>query len=499
MDSDDDYYDDEDVEYIEDDDDDYNTRDDIFDDEATRPQEKLFTVLEPSDILERQRQEIKKVNDVLCMSTAAASLLLRSFGWDVEPLLNTFFASEQGREAVFKKAGLHEKAGSSAELPPEVECQCCFGDVDSNDATALGCGHIFCNMCWTDYVGRKIAGGEAKRIPCMHRGCHLMLDEDVVPSFIDDKLREKYSRTIVNSYVEDNKRMKWCPSVPHCGNAVFCSQFATATTVTCHCGCQWCFFCQNEVHHPASCKMVRAWTTVQKKDGENAAWLSKNTKDCPKCGTPVEKNGGCNLVSCRCGIYFCWICAQQTGFEHTWTEIDGHTCGKYKENFDAENAATKLQRFQHYSDRYRAHVSSMDFEQKAHAQSNLDEYIKKLQEITKDEAIASWDWLSEGITQLRRCRQVLKWSFAWAFYAFNKADELSLKRQDWQTAKNVFEDNQAQLEVYTERLAKALETPLEDVKDNVKQHKTKVVDGTCVATKAREGLLDVVRTQLTDE
>ena len=36
-------------------------------------------------------------------------------------------------------------------------------------------------------------------------------------------------------------------------------------------------------------------------DSETKNWLTANTKPCPKCGKPVEKNGGCNLVVCMCG------------------------------------------------------------------------------------------------------------------------------------------------------------------------------------------------------
>jgi len=37
-------------------------------------------------------------------------------------------------------------------------------------------------------------------------------------------------------------------------------------------------------------------------------WASENTKQCPSCGTPVEKNGGCDTISCRCGTRFCYKC-----------------------------------------------------------------------------------------------------------------------------------------------------------------------------------------------
>ena len=34
-------------------------------------------------------------------------------------------------------------------------------------------------------------------------------------------------------------------------------------------------------------------------------------RDCPGCGRTIEKNGGCNHMTCRaCKTEFCWICRQ---------------------------------------------------------------------------------------------------------------------------------------------------------------------------------------------
>jgi hypothetical protein len=43
------------------------------------------------------------------------------------------------------------------------------------------------------------------------------------------------------------------------------------------------------------------WDEKINGDSETRNWLAANTKPCPKCSKPVEKNGGCNLVLCKCG------------------------------------------------------------------------------------------------------------------------------------------------------------------------------------------------------
>lgn len=70
---------------------------------------------------------------------------------------------------------------------------------------------------------------------------------------------------------------------------------------------RFCFNCLKDPHSPVPCKMVNQWMEKCEGEGETFKYISANTKDCPKCGSPVEKNGGCNLMTCRCGTFFCWV------------------------------------------------------------------------------------------------------------------------------------------------------------------------------------------------
>lgn len=42
------------------------------------------------------------------------------------------------------------------------------------------------------------------------------------------------------------------------------------------------------------------------------AWAAQNTKLCPTCSAKVEKNGGCDTVTCRCGTSFCYNCGLES-------------------------------------------------------------------------------------------------------------------------------------------------------------------------------------------
>ena len=36
----------------------------------------------------------------------------------------------------------------------------------------------------------------------------------------EEELLDKLTQALLDSYIDDNKRVKWCPSVPHCGRAI---------------------------------------------------------------------------------------------------------------------------------------------------------------------------------------------------------------------------------------------------------------------------------------
>lgn len=82
--------------------------------------------------------------------------------------------------------------------------------------------------------------------------------------------------------------------------------------VSCSCGQVWCFKCGEKVHWPASCHQAESFRQEVHKRGDDVNdldWLViVHVKKCPRCHQPMEKNGGCQHMSCRCGHHFCWEC-----------------------------------------------------------------------------------------------------------------------------------------------------------------------------------------------
>ena len=61
-------------------------------------------------------------------------------------------------------------------------------------------------------------------------------------------------------------------------------------------------------HHGGECDIPA--------DVASAQLISQTTKLCPGCTHPIEKNEGCNHITCRCRVEFCWICMNEYEKDH---------------------------------------------------------------------------------------------------------------------------------------------------------------------------------------
>jgi hypothetical protein len=108
-----------------------------------------------------------------------------------------------------------------------------------------------------------------------------------------------------------HSQLKWCPS-PDCSFAVKTACRVTEPRlVNCKCGAKFCVCCGEEWHEPSTCFALRQWLRKGERDGPTLQWIASNTKECPKCHVPIEKDGGCNHVLCKspsCRYDFCWVC-----------------------------------------------------------------------------------------------------------------------------------------------------------------------------------------------
>jgi len=359
---------------------------------------------------------------------------------------------------VCKAAGiiLGQKPFLKGKEKREYECPICYDDFDGVGMYALPCAHFFCKDCWTRYLTTQIGYGPSCLLTyCPYLGCHNVVAEEIVMEIGTETDQKLYSRYLTRSFVDDNPKIKWCPA-PNCGKAVYCEEAAgVVDNVVCECGESFCFKCQREAHEPCSCDELGKWKVKEKDESETANWLMVHTKICPKCKKPMEKNGGCNHMTCsQCKHEFCWICMDAWS-EHGSSTGGFYKCNKYKPDelekktnqgaIDSARAA--LEKYTHYFKRYANHLNSEKFEKQLKEKSQ--EKMKKLQIIHRYSSWNDVEYILKAIEQLCACRKALKYTYIYAYYLTHK------------TVKELFEFLQEDLERETERLSGLLEADVE--------------------------------------
>ena len=469
------------------------------DKEIIRPSKKSyeidFTVYSPNDIQKQQDSQVDEVSVILGQPSEASAILLRYLRWNKERLIEIYMDRP---ELVLDSAGLGSGSGEipTTKVLKQFTCSICFGDETGTETYALKCDHRYCVDCYRQYLAQKIKHeGEAARIQCPTEGCHQIVDSksmdllvasDLKARFVSHTTQENSSLTeayryevlLTRTYVEDKENLKWCPA-PNCEYAVDCrvkrrDLGRIVPTVTCACHHRFCFGCTLSDHLPAPCSLVKQWLKKCEDDSETANWISANTKECPKCASTIEKNGGCNHMTCRkCKYEFCWMCMG------LWSEHGQawYNCNRYEEKsgVDSRDAQAKsrqsLERYLHYYNRYANHEQS--------AKLDKDLYLKTERKMINLQSASGLSWievqfLDTASKALQVCRNTLKWTYAFAFYlARNNMTE-------------IFEANQKDLEMAVENLSEMFEKPTAEL-GNLKGE---ILDKTSYCNKRREILLD---------
>ncbi|KAI9296491.1 RING finger domain-containing protein [Neoconidiobolus thromboides FSU 785] len=441
---------------------------------------KMFT---PEELREYQDKEITAINDIFGLDKALIGILLRKYRWNRDKLTELL---SDDPDNTYKKSGIDiilDKGDFEPEIKEETDffCNICCNDSPNQKVVKFYCGVDVCFDCHKTYLEQKIYDGGSRAIVCL-TNCGVPYKDDTIKNIVSTFNYEKYLECNDKIFVQDKSYFKWCP-LPECKNAVYCEVPPSSLTtfvpsVKCQSDHSFCFGCLRQDHSPCLCFYADLWIKKCEDDSETANWLNANTKECPKCGSTIEKNGGCNHMTCRkCTNEFCWVCmGSWAQHGQAW-----YNCTRYdeKEGADARNkqeeSRRNLKRYLHYYNRYMNHLQSSKLDQDLYARTENN------MELMQKESELSWievQFLKSAVDTLVECRHTLMWSYAFAYY---------LARDN---SAYLFENNQQDLELNTEALSGLLEEPIE--KDTISILKQKVLDKAFYVSQRRDILLEDV-------
>jgi len=174
------------------------------------------------------------------------------------------------------------------------------------------CNHYFCAQCLTGELTQNIMEGTT-RIRCpldSEDRCGNFSTVEDVRLLCNPKVLQKFERFL---QMKDDENMRECP---------FCEHFQHGDPLVPEMICEkcqkkFCFFHSNAHSSEESCADFTRKSEVIER--QSISTMKKIGKQCPACKRPIQKNGGCNHMSCPCGNHWCWLCGQTLG-----TQIDKH-------------------------------------------------------------------------------------------------------------------------------------------------------------------------------
>ncbi|KAK5918238.1 hypothetical protein CgunFtcFv8_003017 [Champsocephalus gunnari] len=214
-------------------------------------------------------------------------------------------------------------------------CGICFVEkMGSHCICFKECQHVYCKSCMTEYFQIQIRDGNVQCLNCPEPKCTSIATPSQVKQLVDEELFARYDRLLLQSSLDLMADVVYCPR-QSCGTAVMVEPDSTMAICS---ACQYafCTLCKMGYHGLSHCKLpadelrnlrdeyLSATPAGQKfmeqrfgkrviqkavEESFSRDWLNENCKGCPRCGTNIQKDDGCNKMTCTsCRQYFCWLC-----------------------------------------------------------------------------------------------------------------------------------------------------------------------------------------------
>jgi hypothetical protein len=165
-----------------------------------------------------------------------------------------------------------------------------------------------CDDCMVEGYKNMFREKMSTEVRCLELGCYVEFDHNEVKNILEKKAKnffDRYTEFLLQSTVEQMPEFIWCAHSCGSGQLNECGK-SNPIVICVNCKQKTCFIHKCQWHTGLTCWQYDMQRSAEEKLNEE--WIVKNTK-CPKCLYHIEKDGGCDHMTCRkCSHEFCWYC-----------------------------------------------------------------------------------------------------------------------------------------------------------------------------------------------
>jgi IBR domain, a half RING-finger domain len=252
--------------------------------------------------LELEEEKLNENRDYML-----ASLMEMGFDQDIvsQVLSNNTVSSLQGAIDLIQSISSPDLCVSAI----HNSCLICQNSLNLvNSVSIPECMDIYCKKCLHEYIKLRIQESQVLTMPCPNHECRIEINEATIKALVSEELYEKYLSFKKNEELSKDPYLRWCPK-PNCKGYDIGS--LSKNQLTCNvCEFNYCYYCGEVWHSNTKCKASN--------DKDMDEWArSHGLKYCPNCRRKVEKNLGCDHMTClKCRYEWCWLCGEKYSSGH---------------------------------------------------------------------------------------------------------------------------------------------------------------------------------------
>jgi len=256
--------------------------------------------------LDSATKYVHKPNDQVRIDPPKSPKALKRLSSQEElELTMAFIKKLEEEDAALKK----NQAGNKQELEDNIMCNICLSSLYDEDFTPIECcPHAFHTSCLREFLKNEIEGRKFPIYCPLGKECGKEITQMDMGELLDKGLVDKYYEHSLQQYVDSHADEVFCCPTPDCKYAF--AKDDDDTNFKCPiCKKNYCLNCRVLFHKTMTCKEYQITNSKDENDVKFEKFVkSKKFKQCPKCQFWVEKNQGCDHMTCRCKYEFCYKC-----------------------------------------------------------------------------------------------------------------------------------------------------------------------------------------------